>query len=230
AIKIWAEGGLSYVWSPSETLFEPNNNITLAAPDFTTSYQVQVTDHNGCVEFGTMKLEVQQPPVVYLRDTTLIIGEELQFNLSDPEIGRFRWSPSDFISCTDCPDPLFKAMESIEYQVELTDVNNCFTLSYPFNLTVKKIYSLDIPTAFTPNGDGVNDRVFVKGWGIKELIYLKIFNRFGQMVYESSDLHEGWDGSFKGKPQPTETYSYIVQVLTEADELLQKTGSIKLLH
>ena len=230
AIKIWAEGGLSYVWSPAETLFEPNNNITLAAPDFTTSYQVQVTDHNGCVELGTMKLEVQQPPVVYLRDTTLIIGEELQFNLSDPEIGRFRWSPSDFISCTDCPDPLFKAMESMEYQVELTDVNNCFTLSYPFNLTVKKIYSLDIPTAFTPNGDGVNDKVFVKGWGIKELIYLKIFNRFGQMVYESSDLHQGWDGSFKGKPQPTETYLYIVQVLTEADELLQKTGSIKLLH
>src|SRR5690606_41108685 len=84
--------------------------------------------------------------------------EELYMDLSDPEIGKYQWSPADNISCSTCPDPVFKAMETTAYSVAVTDVNECFTLSYPFNLTVEKKYSVDVPLAFTPNGDGINDK------------------------------------------------------------------------
>jgi gliding motility-associated-like protein len=230
AIELWANGGVSYLWSPPETLFNPQSAATMAAPDLHTTYNVQVTDANGCVAFGNVLVSVQQPPVVFPRDTVLIIGEEVQLNVSDAEIDTYAWSPADHISCTDCANPVFKAMESMSYQVTVTDVNACFTLSYPFNLTVQKIYSVDVPQAFTPNGDGVNDVVFVKGWGIRELVVFRIFNRFGQLVYDSANLHEGWDGTFKGRAQPMETYSYMVQVRTEEGGLLQKTGTIKLLR
>jgi gliding motility-associated-like protein len=121
-------------------------------------------------------------------------------------------------------------MENMSYEVAVTDTSGCFTLSYPFNLTVRKIFSVDVPQAFTPNGDGVNDEVFVKGWGISELLEFRIFNRFGQLVFSSSDLNEGWDGTHKGRALPMETYSFMVQVRTEEGDILQKTGTIKLLR
>ena len=230
AIEIWARGGKEYMWSPSETLFEPLQGVTMAAPDENTIYRVNVTDDNGCVNKDSLVVMVQQLPIVYPRDTTLIIGEEVQLDVSQKGISTYIWSPDNFISCAECPDPIFSAMESVSYQVAVTDTSGCFTISYPFNLNVKKIYSVDVPQAFSPNGDGINDVIFVKGWGIKELISFRVFNRFGQVVYESSDLNEGWDGTYKGRAQPMETYTYMVQVKTQEYGVLQKTGTIKLLR
>ena len=173
---------------------------------------------------------VQQKPVVSLSDTTIIIGESFQIELSDEAIVSYQWSPDEHISCSNCPNPVFTAMETTTYSVAVTDVSNCFTISYPLTLTVQKIYSVDLPQAFTPNGDGINDEVYVKGWGLKELVVLRIFNRFGQVVFETTDINQGWDGTFKGKPQPMETYTYVVQVLTHEDKVLSKTGSIRLLR
>lgn len=201
-IELWAKGGVSYLWTPDETLFEPESRLTLAAPDWHTTYRVKVTDDNGCMDDDSVRVAVQQPPVVFPRDTILIIGEEVRLDVSDPGISMYEWSPADHISCTDCPNPVFKAMENLSYEVAVTDTSGCFTLSYPFNLTVQKIYSVDVPQAFTPNGDGVNDVVFVKGWGIRELLVFRIFNRFGQLVFDSSDLNEGWDGTHKAGLSP----------------------------
>jgi gliding motility-associated-like protein len=225
-----ADGGIEYLWSPALSLDNAAAATTVARPVFDTDYTVTVTDHNSCVDSAKVVVLVQQHPVVWLSDTTLIIGEELYMDLSDPEIGKYQWSPADNISCSTCPDPVFKAMETTAYSVAVTDVNECFTLSYPFNLTVEKKYSVDVPLAFTPNGDGINDKVFVKGWGLRELVMFRIFNRFGQVVYESTDIKEGWDGVYDGVPQPVETYTYIVRVRTEADEVLEKSGTLRLIR
>jgi gliding motility-associated-like protein len=87
-----------------------------------------------------------------------------------------------------------------------------------------------VPSAFTPNGDGVNDRIYPDGWGLKKLLYFKIFNRWGQLIYSSNDLKEGWDGTFQGVLQNVETYVYQVSALSYTDETLSKTGSFKLLR
>ena len=121
-------------------------------------------------------------------------------------------------------------MKSTAYQVAVTDTSNCFTVNYPFNITILEKYSVNVPDAFTPNGDGVNDKIFVKGWGIKALINFKIYNRLGQEVYSSSELDEGWDGTFRGKAQPSETYNYIVEVKTFDDKTRSKSGVFKLLR
>ena len=87
---------------------------------------------------------------------------------------------------------------------------------------------LDVPNAFTPNGDGVNDRVFVRGFGIAKMNWM-IFNRWGTLVFQSADRKIGWDGNYKGSKQPKEVYHYVLDVEFSDGKKYQKKGDITLL-
>lgn len=228
--KLWASGGIDYQWWPIEDIENPNKNITWAKPKTNEWFQVTVTDKNGCVNYGATNVYVQQKPFIAIPDTTLIVGEKIEINIKDPAISTYQWSPRYQLSCDDCATPTIHALESTLYHIAVTDTSQCFTLSYPFQLNVRKLYSLDLPDAFSPNGDGVNDIIYVRGWGIKELITFKIYNRAGRLIYETNNLEEGWDGTYKGVQQPVETYTYLVQVKTHENKILSKTGTIKLLR
>ena len=119
--------------------------------------------------------------------------------------------------------------ESRTYNVALTDTAECFTETFSLNINVEKKYSVDVPTAFTPNGDQVNDQIGVKGWGIKELKYFRVFNRFGSMVFETNDLEIGWDGKFKGVDQEAGIYNYIVSVISYDNKVREIKGAFELI-
>jgi len=95
-----------------------------------------------------------------------------------------------------------------DYFVKLT-VNNSYNCSDTISKKVheKPVYSYHVPNAFTPNGDGVNDKFYVYAYNIVEFRLL-IFNRYGEQIFESKDLSEGWDGSVNGNMVQTETYIY----------------------
>jgi len=81
----------------------------------------------------------------------------------------------------------------------VTDTANCFTKTFETNIDILRKYTVDVPDAFTPNGDGYNDILYVRGWGIDQLISFKIFNRYGELVFETNDKNIGWDGTYKLK-------------------------------
>lgn len=87
----------------------------------------------------------------------------------------------------------------------------------------------DVPNAFTPNGDGVNDKIYVRGFGIAKMTW-RIYNRWGQTVYVGTNPNEGWDGRFNGKLQPQEVYHYTVQIEFSNKEKATKKGDITLLR
>jgi len=87
----------------------------------------------------------------------------------------------------------------------------------------------DVPNAFSPNNDGRNDVLMVRGFGIAKF-NLKIFNRWGQLVFESNDPTIGWDGRFKGAIQPMDAYAYAVSVEFSDGTKTNKTGNITLLR
>ncbi|MFT3739968.1 MAG: PKD domain-containing protein [Breznakibacter sp.] len=228
--RLSAQGGITYSWSPVTALSAPNSAATLASPLVSTKYKVEVTDGNFCVDSAFTNVFVQQIPVVAIKDSTIIVGEDFTMDITDWGILSYSWTPTEGLSCSNCSDPEVSPLVSTNYVVTVTDTSNCFTVQYPLNVTVLQKFSVDVPDAFTPNDDGVNDRAFVNGWGIKELVSMKIFNRFGQIVYQSSDLKEGWDGNFNGKPQPMETYQYVVVVKGYNDGILTKKGSLILIR
>lgn len=89
--------------------------------------------------------------------------------------------------------------------------------------------SVAVANAFTPNGDGTNDKVFVRGYAIDKIVF-KIYNRWGQLVYESTDPHQGWDGRFKGVLQPMDAYAYTLEVAFTDGTKATKKGDITLLR
>lgn len=90
-------------------------------------------------------------------------------------------------------------------------------------------YMADLPTAFSPNSDGYNDMLYVRGGGIQEM-YLRIYNRWGQLVFESRDLNMGWDGKYKGADAPAEAYGYVLSAILLNNKTFQKQGNITLIR
>ncbi|MCW3079680.1 PKD domain-containing protein [Segetibacter sp.] len=96
------------------------------------------------------------------------------------------------------------------------------------SLQARIVPLIDVPNAFTPNGDGINDKVFVRGFGITRMAW-KIYNRWGLLVFETIDRTAGWDGTYKGTVQPNEVYHYVLDVEYSDNSKFQKRGDITLL-
>ena len=88
---------------------------------------------------------------------------------------------------------------------------------------------IDVPTAFTPNKDGINDMLFVKGAAVQYMDF-SIYNRWGQLVFYTNTMETGWDGTFNGKPQPMESYAYVLNATYINGETESKRGNITLLE
>ncbi len=98
------------------------------------------------------------------------------------------------------------------------------------NLVIKQIESvLRIPNAFTPNGDGLNDLFVVKGTLMKEFI-MKIYSRSGDLIFETTDQLQGWDGTYKGREMPFNTYIYSIKAVDEVGKTLNREGKILLIR
>jgi gliding motility-associated-like protein len=88
---------------------------------------------------------------------------------------------------------------------------------------------VDVPNAFTPNNDGINDVIFVRGFGIEKMNFM-IFNRQGKLVFQSTDQNIGWDGKYKGQLQPMDAYAFVLEVQFADGNRFTKKGDITILR
>lgn len=230
-LGVIGQPGYTYVWHPGKNL----NDSTIANPistfSNTTTFTVEVTDPNGCTTAVTHQVYIQQPPPSINWDTSVVIGQQVNVP-GYAGIGfTYFWNPSTDLSCTTCPVPVSSTTVDIVYTVVVADSMGCFNVTNTFSIHIDPLSSVDVPTAFTPNGDGTNDVIYVDGWGIRKLNYFRIYNRWGQLLFESNNIKIGWDGYYNGAPQNMETYVYQVSVETYVDkEPIFKTGTFKLIR
>jgi gliding motility-associated-like protein len=224
--------GVSYTWSPAAAVSSSNTPVTSSTGSLSpASYSLSVTDINGCVNSTVASIYVQQPPPNNNWDTAVVIGQVIPMNGYAGTNFNYTWTPTTDLNCIACPYPVSTSTTDITYSLTVEDGLGCFKTTNTFFIHVDPKATADVPTAFTPNGDGTNDVIYVDGWGIKKLNYFRIFNRWGQLLFESNDIKVGWDGTFNGVPQNMETYVYQVSVETYIDkEALLKTGSFKLIR
>jgi gliding motility-associated-like protein len=135
------------------------------------------------------------------------------------------------LSCDAGPNPIFVAAETTELTLIGEDVYGCRdTVSLTITVEERKL-EFELPNAFTPDGDGVNDRfrALYEGMPFKSF-HLRIFSRWGEMVFETSNPATGWDGVFKGKPLPADVYAYwLVYTLADDAEGTEK-GEVALMR
>ena len=199
-------------------------------------YSIFIVNNNGCDT--TIVVEVPEPQNAVLtvlpQDTTVNVGEKVLLDvLISPYpksvITTYRWSPQQGLSCVDCANPVVTSYNDENYyEVIVTYNKGCIAKS---SVTVFTDASPEIftPNMFSPNDDGLNDKFFVYGLGIRDFD-LKIFNRWGEKVYESTEQTQGWDGFFRNEEQEPGAYVYYVQVVYLNNKEFSKTGSVTLVR
>lgn len=149
----------------------------------------------------------------------------------DPGYTQFEWNPATYLSDPNIEHPLFRSNKSINYILTRTEVLTACKVNDIYKMDVSDLVVVNIPKAFTPNGDNLNDILKIQfGAGIKSFHFLKIFNRWGNLVFETTSLNQGWDGTYNGIPQEMDAYSYFISYITYKDEPVSKTGSFILLR
>jgi gliding motility-associated-like protein len=151
------------------------------------------------------------------------------YNASSPYASLFNWDFGDGTSSAqENPDKSYNDSGSYTICLIASDTNNCVdTACKDISIDVTK--SIGVPSAFSPNGDGVNDVLYVRGYRIKAF-RLRIYNRWGNLVFETDNKVKGWDGTYKGAPQVEETYAYTLEATFTDGSTIQKAGSISLLR
>ncbi len=115
------------------------------------------------------------------------------------------------------------------YVIYATATDVGITLSISNQITIIKEPKLYYPGAFTPNGDNLNDEFKVIGQYVSELD-MKIFNRWGEQLYGSSDINQGWNGTYQGKDVPEGTYAFVADITDFAGRKFNRSGSVVLLR
>ncbi len=230
-IQLMASGGIRYEWTPNRFILPNNSNLVQVFPDTSIQYTVKVFNAEGCFDEASVNITVPKlKRTPDLKDTTLYLGENLSLNINLGEGLNYSWTPNIGLSCSDCPNPTLMPLSSQQYVLHTFDDYGCISLYDTIQVNVIEDFSIDVPNAFTPNGDQINDIIYVKGWGIKSLNYFRIYNRFGELVFESTDLNSGWNGTYKGVLQASDTYAFVAEVETFKGELLVKKGNISLIR
>lgn len=162
-------------------------------------------------------------------DTVIKFGTSLLLQPAiTGSIAQYMWTPPTALDYTDIPDPIATPDQTITYNLAVTTTDGCKANS---NMLVTVFRLLQMPNAFTPNNDGSNDIYRIPPSFSLNLRNFSIYNRWGQLVFSTADINNGWDGTLNGQPQSSGTYVWIIQydnLLTKKPELLK--GSVVLVR
>ena len=231
--------GVQYKWTPSTYLDNPNIASPLSTPTKDIVYTLSIlSDVNGCASLVTDDIAIDVTPPIkiktYPADTVVYQSDVLQISAVpfDPDVIYFNWSPSLGLDNPTISNPTVTAGQigdDILYQVIGSTVAGCKGEAY-VRVKVYKGPDIYVPTGFTPNGDGLNDKLVPFPVGIKKLNYFRIFNRWGQEIFSTARLHEGWDGTINGTRQASGTYVWMAEGVTEQDKVITKKGVLTLIR
>jgi gliding motility-associated-like protein len=139
------------------------------------------------------------------------------------------WSPGTSLSSTTIFNPVFFGQTGQLYTVQITTASGCVTIDTQMVKTVKEA-QIYVPTAFTPNKDGLNDFLRPIFMGIKEVRYFRVFNRWGQLLYERKSELPGWDGTVGGIPQQSQVVVWMIEGISVDNRVITRKGSSTLVR
>lgn len=209
--ELRAIGDGSIQWTPNKKLAEPEQFTTTAEPQKTTIYTAVLTDSNRCENSDQITVEVQKKPdFTFEIDTLLFDGAYFSASLAGDFYGsEINWSNDENNLCLDCLNQDQLLTYSQEIRLNVSDALKCFTRDTAIYVEIIEDFEVNIPNAFTPNGDGINDIFIPVYYGIKDIDMFAVFDRWGNKVYETDQIEEGWNGYYKGKlARVNEVYVY----------------------
>lgn len=183
----------------------------------------------GCLDTSQKTLKIPKVNVFAGNDTVIV--KDLPFQFNGTGAVNYTWSPGNNMDNPNIYNPIVTFTNTGIYDFLLTGItsNGC-TGTDDIKITVADEPYIIVPNAFSPNGDGLNDILKILSAGFKKLKTFKIYNRWGALVYSTTDFRKGWDGTFNGKDCEIGTYFWLAEAVDIADRTKMIKGDIILVR
>lgn len=225
--QLLAAGAVSYTWTGAG-LSDPNIPDPVATPGVTTTYQVTGVGANGCSNTDVVVVDVNPLPNITANpDIYVYKGECAQLSVLGGV--SYTWNPPTFLDDPSVSQPYACPDDTMVYYVTGTDQNGCKNTDSTIVFVVGRPIT-KIPTAFSPNGDGLNDVFRIEVYENFNLVRLMIFSRWGDLIHETDDIAAGWDGTAFGHVQPIGTYVYMIEGVDEKGAAVWRQGNVTLIR
>ncbi|MCB9054267.1 MAG: PKD domain-containing protein [Chitinophagales bacterium] len=229
---------VTWLWNFPNGAISTQQNPPVQIYNTAGTFQINAiaTNSSGCMDTTMQTIVVNPQPTVDMpgqitiqNGFPVVIPATYSANTSN-----WIWSPSNWLSCADCPNPEAEPHFNTNYQVYFTDDNGCSNLGEIEIMVICKNGNLFVPNTFSPNNDGNNDVFYPRGRGLERVKFMRIFNRWGEVVFEKRDFPvneaaSGWDGSFKGQKPKADVYVYQIEVFCDNGETIKLNGNIALI-
>lgn len=194
------------------------------------SYSAVVLSAEGCVvttQKQPILIDRAKPGITYPVEYA---AANLPYRLSARTFGSgVTWEPATNLDNASSVSPIFKGSTEESYAIEIKTNTGCITIDTQLVKIVKQV-DIYVPTAFTPNGDGKNELLRPTLMGVKELQYFRIYNRWGQLLFETKTKWDGWNGKISGKPQATGVFVWEAQAMGTDGRTYRQRGSTVLIR
>jgi len=236
-LQLKGSGGTGYSWSPSTFLDNPKiSNPTITNPGSgSITYYLKVTDAFGCESLtdDEVKITFAPPAKVFAgHDTVIAINQPLQLNttdISNSGFTEFLWSPAYGLNNPFIANPVAVLDKDISYTLHASNPDHC-TDDAVIKIKVFKAPEIFVPNSFTPNGDGLNDILKAIPVGMKEFHYFNLYNRYGRLVFSTTEQTNGWDGKVQGKLQDGGVFVWITEAIDYKGNIIQQKGTTMLVR
>ncbi len=221
--------GLSIIenWSINGSLVADPSSVTV-----TGIYQLITGNGSFCTDTVMVDVTIR-PRVNAFAGADLIAVQGLSLPLSGSGGGSYSWSWAPANAVVSNPlisNPTVVLVNPVyQFFLQVTDNAGC-TGNDTVKIEVYKGPTYYLPAAFTPNGDGMNDQFIPVEVGIVSTQWFRVFNRYGQLIFSTSNQHTGWDGTFKGRPQESGTYTWLIKGAGYNGKIIEKKGTVVLIR
>lgn len=229
-IQLLASGGLTYKWVPAYGLSGDEIPNPVATPDYSTDYVVYSTNEYGCVDSKHVNIILYPAAIVDMPDSVhLWPGESYQIEMNT-NAHYFSWFPPEGLSATNIANPIASPAVRTRYFVNAITEGGCKVVD-SIDIIIHNESILDVPNAFAPGNDfSPNNTLKIVRRGDATLNKFEIYNRWGTKVFSTSDINEGWDGTYNGTPQPMGVYVYQVEAVLNTGQVITLTGNVTLIR
>jgi gliding motility-associated-like protein len=225
-----ASDTVTWQWTPALGLSSDVVPSPIASPTKTTEYKVLITNKYGCKDSAYLTIFVNEKPLADAGPGKKInLGDSVVLNgsVSGTSVN-FSWTPSSFIDDVHSKTPTVYPPEDAEYTLTVNSEVGCGSSS---SSAIVKVYKdVYIPSAFTPNNDGKNDLFRVMAADNYKRFKLVVYNRWGQVMFETTDINKGWDGKFRDVQLASGVYVYYLELVSASNKKITKKGTITLIR
>jgi gliding motility-associated-like protein len=232
SVQLNASGGTVYSWTPSTGLDNSSIANPIANPQVSTNYTVIITEPI-CNESSSLTVPVN---VLSLPTVNAITSNDIDCTMDFAQLAAsgaqdYSWSPANGLNNPNISSPIAKPVITTQYVVTGTDASGCINRdSVIVNVSANGKSGYLMPSAFTPNNDGLNDCFGIKYWGAILELEFNIFNRWGERVFHTTNPFECWNGRFRGVEQKEDVYVYWIRAKTACESSVFRKGVVMLIR